>query len=1069
MTEFLWTFAVQELLKKTVKLAAEQIGLAWGFKKELSKLKDSLLMAQAILRDVNRVKADLDSLKLWVKKLEDIIFEADILLDDLAYEDGRRRAESGNGVMVRSFFSFSKNPLAFRLKMANKITNVAKKLDELVFIKTPPRCVGTTSNEAEIDLNQVRETDSFLDEIGIIGRETEVSYIVDKLVVLPIVGTGGLGKTTLVKEVFHHDMVRKNFDIFIWVCVSHPFKINKILRAIRGSLNPTFGGSDEREVILQELQKLLSGKMYFLVLDDVWNEESILWNELQACLLKINQNKGNAIVVTNRSDKVAEIMETNDIHHLSQLPDDHCWSLFQKCAFGSNLPIIPDVIRGQLVKKFGGIPLVVKVLGGMVNSCKKDEGLQLTLENLVRIALPKEDLILSTIKLSIDRLPSSSLKQCFAYCSNFPPDFFFRKKELVLMWIAQGFIQLPNGSNVTMEDIGARYFDILLSHSLFQDIVKDNRGKMIGCKMHDHIHEVACAISNDQSLRRHLIMDGKSVGDEVLLICQRRRTVCCSESLPFDNQDTITNFIYLRVLIIRYRLITELSDTIAQLKHLKYLDISNSGISELPKSIGLLYNLQILKLRWDIKLPTTFTTLVNLRHLEFDFDYNNQIKEMSKHLSRMTQLQTLPDFIIGYDHGRKIEELGPLKDLKGKLSLFFLERVKSKQEAMAANLVEKENMSELNFAWSIEREECNGGDLNVLEALQPHKNLRSLSISYFAGQLLPNGVFVENLVEIQLWRCERCETLPMLGQLSKLKVLQMHSLSGVKSIGDEFYGNYCESRTLFPKLKRLYVWKMDNLEQWKEIAALSNCTTFPHLENLTIGVCLKLTSIPNILVTHSQKLEVDTGNAGLYSNLQSPPQLQSLSISCCKCLIKLPNWLEFCSSLEDLWIDNSRDDISPPNLQNMQNLSSLGLENFHNLPEGLDGIHNLKKLVVKGPMEGYDWSRFIPSNSLEVLELHETGTNSLTQIPRQLEHLTALRSLIIESFNDVESLPEWLGNITSLKTLKLSQCRNLNSLPSKEAMSNLTNLAVVRCSQLKMDEGGVEREKVSHVPYVWVE
>ncbi|XP_022968824.1 putative disease resistance protein RGA3 [Cucurbita maxima] len=93
MAEFLWTFAVQEVLKKTVKLAAEQIGLTWGFKEELSRLKDSLLMAQAILRDVDRMKTNLESEKQWVKKLEEILFEADILLDELAYEDVRPKVE----------------------------------------------------------------------------------------------------------------------------------------------------------------------------------------------------------------------------------------------------------------------------------------------------------------------------------------------------------------------------------------------------------------------------------------------------------------------------------------------------------------------------------------------------------------------------------------------------------------------------------------------------------------------------------------------------------------------------------------------------------------------------------------------------------------------------------------------------------------------------------------------------------------------------------------------------------------------------------------------------------------
>ena len=57
--------------------------------------------------------------------------------------------------------------------------------------------------------------------------------------------------------------------------------------------------------------------------------------------------------------------------------------------------------------------------------------LQSTLENLVRIELAKEDLILFTIKLSVDRLPSSS-KQCFVYGSNFPQDSRFLKEDVTI-------------------------------------------------------------------------------------------------------------------------------------------------------------------------------------------------------------------------------------------------------------------------------------------------------------------------------------------------------------------------------------------------------------------------------------------------------------------------------------------------------------------------------------------------------------------------------------------------------------------------------------------------------------
>ena len=111
-------------------------------------------MVQAILRDVDRMKTDLESQKLWVKKLEDIVFEAHILLDELAYEDVRRKVEIEKDKVVRNFFSFSKNPLAFHLIMANKITIVSKTLDEFISTKSPSECVATICYEAEIDLNQ---------------------------------------------------------------------------------------------------------------------------------------------------------------------------------------------------------------------------------------------------------------------------------------------------------------------------------------------------------------------------------------------------------------------------------------------------------------------------------------------------------------------------------------------------------------------------------------------------------------------------------------------------------------------------------------------------------------------------------------------------------------------------------------------------------------------------------------------------------------------------------------------------------------------------------------------------
>uniref|UniRef100_A0A0A0LTP7 Disease resistance N-terminal domain-containing protein n=1 Tax=Cucumis sativus TaxID=3659 RepID=A0A0A0LTP7_CUCSA len=66
MADFLWTFAVEEMLKKVLKVAGEQTGLAWGFQEHLSNLQKWLLKAEAFLRDINMRKLHLDSVRMWV-------------------------------------------------------------------------------------------------------------------------------------------------------------------------------------------------------------------------------------------------------------------------------------------------------------------------------------------------------------------------------------------------------------------------------------------------------------------------------------------------------------------------------------------------------------------------------------------------------------------------------------------------------------------------------------------------------------------------------------------------------------------------------------------------------------------------------------------------------------------------------------------------------------------------------------------------------------------------------------------------------------------------------------------
>ncbi|KAJ4826503.1 hypothetical protein Tsubulata_024820, partial [Turnera subulata] len=91
MGEFVLAFVVEEMLKKLASLALERIGLARGFKGKLQKLNDSLTFIRAVLHDAVERQAREESVKIWLRKLRDVAYEAEDVLDEFGYEVLRQK------------------------------------------------------------------------------------------------------------------------------------------------------------------------------------------------------------------------------------------------------------------------------------------------------------------------------------------------------------------------------------------------------------------------------------------------------------------------------------------------------------------------------------------------------------------------------------------------------------------------------------------------------------------------------------------------------------------------------------------------------------------------------------------------------------------------------------------------------------------------------------------------------------------------------------------------------------------------------------------------------------------
>ncbi|KAF2319590.1 hypothetical protein GH714_017276 [Hevea brasiliensis] len=222
-----------DIIKKLGSGVLQQIGLWWGVNDELEKLKSTLTTIQAVLLDAEEKSALNNQVKLWLGKLKEVVYDADDLLDDFSTEALRRQVMGGNKVSkeVCLFFSPS-NRIVYGYKVGHKIKAIRERLDAIAKGRQDyPLDLLERFREAPLLSRGRDQTISYVGEEEVIGREDDRKAIVDLLLhsttednvsVFPIVGMGGLGKTTLAQYVYNDEKVKTHFDLKLgsWILVT---------------------------------------------------------------------------------------------------------------------------------------------------------------------------------------------------------------------------------------------------------------------------------------------------------------------------------------------------------------------------------------------------------------------------------------------------------------------------------------------------------------------------------------------------------------------------------------------------------------------------------------------------------------------------------------------------------------------------------------------------------------------------------------------------------------------------------------------------------------------------------
>ncbi|PWA74831.1 Disease resistance protein [Artemisia annua] len=507
------------------------------------------------------------------------------------------------------------------------------------------------------------------------------------------------------------------------------------------------------------------------------------------------------------------------------------------------------ISKTLIVKKCKGLPLAVKTLGSLMLTKKKVNEWQLVNDKFM--SEMQDNDILPALRLSYDDLPPH-MKICFAYCCVFSKGEEMSKDSLIELWMANGFI--PSQGDVSLYALGEEIFTCLVRRSFFEDVVeKDIYTSEECCKMHDLMHDLAlyvirhdCAviepgkelITSDEVLHLSLSCHGFCFLEHDLKKLRPIRSMLVFVKVYESSIRQISSHVYLRVLCLQGIESSTLPESICKLIHLRYLKIKDSDIQALPDTIIYLQNLQTLILENCCQLRELPKGLRYMRNLQrLDISYCPELQHMPVGIKELTNLRRLSHFVVGKDDGARIGELAKLNLLGWGLKLSLLENVGSLRDAKSANLKDKTNLRSLRLNWSW-KDRSETVESEVLEGLEPNTGLQKLTIWYNMGRVISPSWLVKlvNLTCIRFYYLEKCERLPPLGKLPRLKIIILWNMRSLKCFHDDDNAT-SNDEIIFPSLQELDINECSSL-----VCLPSN---FPKLRSLKIGSCHELRSLPD--------------------------------------------------------------------------------------------------------------------------------------------------------------------------------------------------------------------------------